>query len=202
MNKQQLTDKLRNEATKRNVDFNTLRRLYMYDRFIERLSLSKYNNNFVLKGGFYLSALYGIESRSTMDIDTAFRNANFDKDTITEMINSIISIHINDDAIVKLVKIDEESHLETIVDGSENIYNLTLKSVIANGNNNSNFSDRLVFETDSDIELKEFNKADLQIRWHSNLTSEVLKAQLLKDNDCVGRIKTLSLTFDEKLNNI
>lgn len=102
----------------------------------------------------------------------------------------------------KLVKIDEESHLETIVDGSENIYNLTLKSVIANGNNNSNFSDRLVFETDSDIELKEFNKVDLQIRWHSNLTSEVLKAQLLKDNDCVGRIKTLSLTFDEKLNNI
>ena len=82
------------------------------------------------------------------------------------------------------------------------IYNLTLKSVIANGNNNSNFSDRLVFETDSDIELKEFNKVDLQIRWHSNLTSEVLKAQLLKDNDCVGRIKTLSLTFDEKLNNI
>ena len=102
----------------------------------------------------------------------------------------------------KLVKIDEESHLETIVDGSENIYNLTLKSVITNGNNNSNFSDRLVFETDSDIELKEFNKVDLQIRWHSNLTSEVLKAQLLKDNDCVGRIKTLSLTFDEKLNNI
>ena len=50
MNKQQLTDKLRNEATKRNVDFNTLRRLYMYDRFIERLSLSKYNDNFVIKG--------------------------------------------------------------------------------------------------------------------------------------------------------
>lgn len=61
MNKQQLTDKLRNESTKRNVDFNILRRLYMYDRFIERLSLSKYNDNFVLKGGFYLSTLYGVE---------------------------------------------------------------------------------------------------------------------------------------------
>ena len=38
MNKQQLTDKLRNEATKRNVDYNTLRRLYIYDRFIESFS--------------------------------------------------------------------------------------------------------------------------------------------------------------------
>lgn len=47
----------------------------MYDRFIERLSLSEYNDNFVLKGGFYLSTLYGVESRTTMDIDTAFRNA-------------------------------------------------------------------------------------------------------------------------------
>ena len=136
MNKQQLTDKLRNEATKRNVDFNTLRRLYMYDRFIERLSLSKYNNNFVLKGGFYLSALYGIESRSTMDIDTAFRNANFDKDTITEMINSIISIHINDDAIVKLVKIDDirdedeyggfRVSLEVNIDGSKESFHIDI----------------------------------------------------------------------------
>ena len=136
MNKQQLTDKLRNEATKRNVDFNTLRRLYMYDRFIERLSLSKYNDNFVLKGGFYLSTLYGVESRSTMDIDTAFRNANFDKETITEMINSIISIDINDDAIVKLVKIDDirdedeyggfRVSLEVNIDGSRESFHIDI----------------------------------------------------------------------------
>lgn len=136
MNKQQLTDKLRNEATKRNVDFNTLRRLYMYDRFIERLSLSKYNDNFVLKGGFYLSTLYGVESRSTMDIDTAFRYANFDKDTITEMINSIISIDINDDAIVKLVKIDDirdedeyggfRVSLEVNIDGSKESFHIDI----------------------------------------------------------------------------
>lgn len=136
MNKQQLTDKLRNESTKRNVDFNTLRRLYMYDRFIERLSLSKYNDNFVLKGGFYLSTLYGVESRSTMDIDTAFRNANFDKDTITEMINSIIFIDINDDAIVKLVKIDDirdedeyggfRVSLEVNIDGSKESFHIDI----------------------------------------------------------------------------
>lgn len=51
----------------------------MYDRFIERLSVSKYKDNFILKGGFYLSTLFGVENRTTMDIDTAFRNANLIK---------------------------------------------------------------------------------------------------------------------------
>ena len=55
----------------KNIKFNTLLRLYMYDRFLERLSKSKYRDNFVLKGGFYLSTLFGVENRATVDIDTS-----------------------------------------------------------------------------------------------------------------------------------
>ena len=79
MNSMQLKDKLRNISKEKNVDFNTLLRFYMYDRFIERLAKSKYKDNFILKGGFYLSTLFGVENRTTMDIDTAFRNANFNE---------------------------------------------------------------------------------------------------------------------------
>lgn len=61
---------------RKNIDFNTLLRLYMYDRFIERLSVSKYKHNFILKGGFYLSTFFGIENRNTMDIDTALKMLN------------------------------------------------------------------------------------------------------------------------------
>ena len=98
MNSMQLKDKLKNISKEKNVDFNTLLRLYMYDRFIERLSLSKYKDNFILKGGFYLSTLFGVENRTTMDIDTAFKNANFNKRTIVEMLKEILSIEINDSA--------------------------------------------------------------------------------------------------------
>lgn len=66
---QKLKDKLKNISREKNVDFNSVMRLYMYERFIERLSKSK--DNFILKGGFYLSALFGIDKRDTMDIDTA-----------------------------------------------------------------------------------------------------------------------------------
>lgn len=106
MNSMQLKDKLKNISRKKNVDFNTLLRLYMYDRFIERLSVSKYKDNFILKGGFYLSTLFGVENRTTMDIDAAFRNGDFTKETIVKMIKEIISIKINDNAKLSFLGIE------------------------------------------------------------------------------------------------
>lgn len=49
MNSMQVKDNLKNIAVKRNLDFNTFLRLYMYDRFIERLAVSKYRDNFIFK---------------------------------------------------------------------------------------------------------------------------------------------------------
>ena len=106
MNSMQLKYKLRNISKEKNVDFNTLLRLYMYDRFLERLSKSKYRDNFILKGGFYLSTLFGVENRATMDIDTAFRNASFDEETIIKMINEIVSIKIDDNAKLSYLGIE------------------------------------------------------------------------------------------------
>ncbi len=105
MNSMQVKDKLKNIAVKRNLDFNTLLRLYMYDRFIERLAVSKYRDNFILKGGFYLSTLFGLESRSTKDIDTAIKDANFTKENVEKMIKSIIAIDINDGALISFIEI-------------------------------------------------------------------------------------------------
>ena len=105
MNSMQLKDKLRNISREKNVDFNTLLRLYMYDRFIERLTKSQYRDNFVLKGGFYLSTLFGVENRTTMDIDTLFRKADFNEDTIVKMIKEIISIKNDDNAKLKFLDI-------------------------------------------------------------------------------------------------
>lgn len=106
MNSMQLKDKLRSIFKEKNVDFNTLLRLYMYDRFLERLSKSKYRDNFILKGGFYLSTLFGVENRATMDIDTTFRNASFDEETIIKMINEIVSIKIDDNAKLSYLGIE------------------------------------------------------------------------------------------------
>lgn len=77
----------------------------MYDRFLERLSVSKYKDNFILKGGFYLSTLFDVESRNTMDIDIAFRNANYNEKAIINMIKEIISIETGDNAKIEFLGI-------------------------------------------------------------------------------------------------
>ena len=131
MNSMQLKDKLRNISKEKNTDFNTLLRLYMYDRFIERLGASQYKDNFILKGGFYLSTLFGVENRNTMDIDTAFRNANFNTDTIAKMIKEIISIEINDNAKLNFLGIspirDEDEYGGFRVDIEANFENIREK---------------------------------------------------------------------------
>ena len=93
---QAVKDKLRNISREKNIDFNSVMRFYMYDRFVERLSKSKYKDNFILKGGFYLSKLFGLDNRSTMDIDTAIRKTNLSLENIIKMITEIINIDVDD----------------------------------------------------------------------------------------------------------
>jgi predicted nucleotidyltransferase component of viral defense system len=119
---QAVKDKLKNVVKEKNIEFNSAMRFYMYDRFIERLSKSKYKDNFILKGGFYLSTLFGIDNRSTMDIDTAINNANLDEFTILKMINEIINIDLDDNVIYKINRIspirdeDEYGGLRVTID--------------------------------------------------------------------------------------
>ena len=107
MNSMSLKDKLKNVAREKNVDFNSVLRMYMYDRFIERLSVSKYRDNFILKGGFYLSTLFGVENRSTRDIDTAIKEVDFTKENITKIISEIITMDICDNCTIEIVDIDD-----------------------------------------------------------------------------------------------
>lgn len=50
---------------RKKINFNTVLRNYMYERFIERLAHSHYKNNFIFKGGFYLSTIFGVDLRHT-----------------------------------------------------------------------------------------------------------------------------------------
>ena len=101
---QAIKDKIRKISNEKNVEFNTVMRFYMYDKFIERLAKSKYKYNFVLKGGFYLSKLFGIDNRSTIDIDAMIRKTKFEKENIIKMITEIIDINIDDNTKFEIKK--------------------------------------------------------------------------------------------------
>lgn len=105
MNNTKLKDLIRKKAKEKQVNINMILRLYMYDRFVERLSVSKYKDNFILKGGFYLSTLFGIENRATMDIDMSLSRTTFSEENILKMLNEIFSIDLEDDAELTIANV-------------------------------------------------------------------------------------------------
>lgn len=64
-----LKAKIRNLARKKDMSAQVVLQNYMFERFLERLSQSKYQDKFILKGGMLIAALVGIDNRSTMDMD-------------------------------------------------------------------------------------------------------------------------------------
>ena len=66
------------------------------ERFLERISLSKYKDNFILKGGMLVSSMVGLETRATMDIDTTINAFNLDAENARKILDEIISILIDD----------------------------------------------------------------------------------------------------------
>lgn len=103
-NVQSLKDKAKNFALKNNIEVQQVLQNYMFERFLERLSKSKYKNNFILKGGFLLSSIMGIDIRSTMDIDANITGIDFSEDKIYRLVQDIVSIDLKDNVTFEIDK--------------------------------------------------------------------------------------------------
>lgn len=83
----------------------------MLERLLERISVSKYKNNFILKGGMLISAMLGIDSRTTMDMDITIKGIALTKENILNILNEICCIELNDDIILDVQKIEPKKLL-------------------------------------------------------------------------------------------
>ena len=72
----QIRGRIKNLAKENNADPRVLMRLYMMERFLERVSASQYRDNFIIKGGVLVTSMLGVSLRSTMDIDTTIQNCD------------------------------------------------------------------------------------------------------------------------------
>ena len=70
----QLKAKVRNLSSGDSKKAQTLIRNFIMERFLERVALSRYRNNFILKGGMLVAAVVGLDTRATMDIDTTVKS--------------------------------------------------------------------------------------------------------------------------------
>ena len=124
----QLKGKIKNLANGDVKKAESLVRLYFMERFLERVSLSEYNDSFILKGGLLTSSLLGINLRTTMDIDTTVRALPLTDEDIQRIISDICKVEVADNIAFSIlytekimdefdypgVKVHLEGHLEGI----------------------------------------------------------------------------------------
>ncbi len=106
-NSNQLKALIRNYSKEKNVSAQILLRNYMHERFLERVSLSRYKNNFVLKGGQLIAVLVGLDSRSTMDMDVTIKGIFVDKNLIIEIVEEILSVEVDDNVSMRFSNVQD-----------------------------------------------------------------------------------------------
>lgn len=106
-NAMQLKAILKNMAKQKNISAQLVLQNYMLERLLERVSVSKYHDNFILKGGFLIAAMVGLDTRATMDMDATLKGFPVNEETVQKMFEEICAIELNDDVTFTFRQIGE-----------------------------------------------------------------------------------------------
>ncbi|MDE6847090.1 MAG: nucleotidyl transferase AbiEii/AbiGii toxin family protein [Lachnospiraceae bacterium] len=127
---EQLKGAIRNIAKRNKLMPQEVLQMFLFERILERLSVSRYRENFILKGGLLISSMIGITERTTMDMDTTVCGISMEKDVITNIMKEIVAIDVGDEMIFEVVK------MEPIREDDEyNNFRVHLKTVYGKMNN-------------------------------------------------------------------
>ena len=103
----QLKAIIKNLAKEKHLSALLVMQNFMLERLLERISVSKYQQNFILKGGFLIAAMVGLDTRATMDMDATIKGLPVNEQTIREMFGEICKIELDDDVSFSFRSIGE-----------------------------------------------------------------------------------------------
>lgn len=106
-NAMQLKAIIKKMAQERNISAQLVLQNYMLERLLERVSVSRYREHFILKGGFLIAAMVGLDTRATMDMDATIKGYPVDESTIRAMFEDICAISLQDDVSFSFRSIGE-----------------------------------------------------------------------------------------------
>lgn len=162
----QLNALIRNMAKDKSINAQIILRNFMLERLLERISLSPYRENLILKGGMLVAAMVGLDTRATMDMDTTLKGYPLTEESVRSVFTDILAIPVEDHVTLMLKKLedihDEAEYpgirvtLEMLLDETRQ----TLKVDITTGDPITpaavDYSFRLLFE-DRSIQIKAYN---------------------------------------------
>lgn len=106
-NAMQLKALIKNIAKSKNISAQIILQNYMLERLLERITESPYQSNFILKGGFLIAAMVGLDIRATMDMDATIKELPATAESISNMLQEICDIEVNDDVTFSVRRIEK-----------------------------------------------------------------------------------------------
>ncbi|XCP84488.1 nucleotidyl transferase AbiEii/AbiGii toxin family protein [Roseburia hominis] len=106
-NAMQLKAIIKKLAKEKHISAQLVMQNFMLERLLERISVSNYRPNFILKGGFLIAAMVGLDTRATMDMDATIKGLPVNDTTVRQMFEEICQIELNDDVIFSFRSIGE-----------------------------------------------------------------------------------------------
>ena len=106
-NPMQLKAFIKKKAEENNISSQLVMQNYMMERLLERISLSPYRKNFILKGGFLIAAIVGLNSRTTMDLDATIKGLDLTHESIDRIFKEICAIKIEDNITFSVLRTTE-----------------------------------------------------------------------------------------------
>lgn len=106
-NAMQLKAIIKNLAKEKHISAQLVMQNFMLERLLERISVSKYQQNFILKGGFLIAAMVGLDTRATMDMDATIKGLPVNEQTVRNMFEEICKVELDDDVTFSFRSIGE-----------------------------------------------------------------------------------------------
>lgn len=163
---EQLKGRIRNLAKEKGLSSQEVLQMYLFEHVLARLAKSPYKDNFILKGGFLIASMIGVNERTTMDMDTNVRGIPMQKDAIEEIITEILAIDLEDgiefifDRITEIREDADYSNFRVFFNARYGKINNPMKMDITTGDEITpsaiEYSYKTIFEND-EIDIKAYN---------------------------------------------
>lgn len=106
-NAMQLKALIKQKAAAKKISAQLVMQNYMLERLLDRISHSDYKHNLIIKGGFLISAIVGLDSRATMDLDTTIKGFTLTHASINQIFREICAIQLPDDIQFELLRVSD-----------------------------------------------------------------------------------------------
>lgn len=189
-NKESLKAKVKNLALKNNIDSSYILQTFMFEALLKRIEKSNYKDNFIIKGGFLLSSLFGVDNRTTLDLDTTLKGISLTKENIEKIIDEIINIDVDDNIefsifSIKDIRLEEKYsgfcvHLNANFEGLKKhlLIDITTGDVITY--REINFSYKTIFD-DEIINIMAYNIETIVAEKFEAILSKNIENTRMKD---------------------